>query len=356
MLEASIFQKYKTKADFDKERQAFEYQKRQQALQEQLGGLQVQQLEQQVNMPKMPFEGTGLDVSAANEAYKRNVALGMDDAMAHQQALDAVLGSRQSVDPRGNVITRNPIFGMPPRDISQMPPREAIGQRMTTFPAQQPMNQAEADQAVLGLFGGDQLQPIEGMAQAEAVMPNVVEATPQPSQQIMIDPAAFGVTSPYAREDIAKAQALANIDIQKKQQEAELKKAQEAEVNKRAYDTFNIAIKNIESSMADTATNPLVGAFPAVTPEAQTAESSVSTMAPILKQLFRSSGEGVFTDKDQQLLLDMVPTRSDYGAARQNKINMIQQVVRSKLGLPVQDYTGFGEEQTPSSATFLGWE
>ena len=115
MLEASIFQKYKTKADFDKERQAFEYQKRQQALQEQLGGLQVQQLEQQVNMPKMPFEGTGLDVSAANEAYKRNVALGMDDAMARQQALDAVLGSRQSVDPRGNVITRNPIFGMPPR-------------------------------------------------------------------------------------------------------------------------------------------------------------------------------------------------------------------------------------------------
>lgn len=61
------------------------------------------------------------------------------------------------------------------------------------------------------------------------------------------------------------------------------------------------------------------------------AEGSVAAMAPVLKQLFRTAGEGTFTDKDQQLLVSMLPTRTDTPAARQFKMTNIDNIVRAKL-------------------------
>jgi hypothetical protein len=59
-------------------------------------------------------------------------------------------------------------------------------------------------------------------------------------------------------------------------------------------------------------------------------------MAPILKQLFRDSGEGTFTDSDQALLMKMVPTRKDHPEARKAKLEMIDSIVQAKLGIGVQ--------------------
>jgi hypothetical protein len=56
-------------------------------------------------------------------------------------------------------------------------------------------------------------------------------------------------------------------------------------------------------------------------------------MAPVLKQLFRSSGEGTFTDKDQDLLMEMLPTRKDKPEARAAKLANIDAIVRAKLGM-----------------------
>jgi hypothetical protein len=56
-------------------------------------------------------------------------------------------------------------------------------------------------------------------------------------------------------------------------------------------------------------------------------------MAPVLKQIFRVAGEGTFTDKDQALLLEMVPTRKDSPEARAIKTQNIDNIIRAKLGM-----------------------
>ena len=55
-------------------------------------------------------------------------------------------------------------------------------------------------------------------------------------------------------------------------------------------------------------------------------------MAPVLKQLFRASGEGTFTDKDQEMLIAMVPTRSTLPEARVVQLAAIDSIVSAKLG------------------------
>ncbi len=91
-------------------------------------------------------------------------------------------------------------------------------------------------------------------------------------------------------------------------------------------------------------TGPVVGRFPAVSAEQQTADGAIATLAPILKQIFRSSGEGNFTDKDQELLMAMVPTRKDEPEARKAKIANIKSVVRSKMGLDESEESQISDE------------
>jgi hypothetical protein len=55
-------------------------------------------------------------------------------------------------------------------------------------------------------------------------------------------------------------------------------------------------------------------------------------MAPVLKQMFRESGEGVFTDRDQDMLIAMLPTRIDHPEAAKAKMQGIDAIVRAKLG------------------------
>lgn len=112
-----------------------------------------------------------------------------------------------------------------------------------------------------------------------------------------------------------------------------VKREEEKRTNAIVYDTYQSAMDEVKASLGKTTTGPIAGRLPAYTAGQQTAEGAVSAMAPILKQLFRSAGEGTFTDKDQELLLKMVPTRTDRPEAREAKINNINQIVKSKLGL-----------------------
>lgn len=116
------------------------------------------------------------------------------------------------------------------------------------------------------------------------------------------------------------------------------KNEKEQQKNVRAYETFKIGLDNVDEKMSKVVTAPFLGALPAVTAAGQSAQGSVDVMAPILKDLFRTAGEGTFTDKDQELLMDMLPTRSDFPEARRDKINAINDIVRSKLGM-AQDTT-----------------
>ncbi len=103
--------------------------------------------------------------------------------------------------------------------------------------------------------------------------------------------------------------------------------------NEKAWNTYNSAMTNLAKAMSGTETGPFVGFIPAVTSNQQIAEGATAVMAPILKQMFRSSGEGTFTDKDQELLMGMVPTRKDTPESRAAKIKAIDEVVKAKLGI-----------------------
>lgn len=99
--------------------------------------------------------------------------------------------------------------------------------------------------------------------------------------------------------------------------------------------TFNLyetAMAGVSRALDNTVTGPGIGILPGVTASQQTADGAVAALAPVLKQLFRASGEGTFTDKDQELLLKMVPTRNDHPEARKAKLANIDSIVRAKLG------------------------
>ena len=69
-----------------------------------------------------------------------------------------------------------------------------------------------------------------------------------------------------------------------------------------------------------------------------------ANLAPVLKGIFRSAGEGTFTDKDQELLMDMAPTAWDTDEQAAKKITNIDAIIRSKLGM-----AGADSGQAPAS-------
>lgn len=99
------------------------------------------------------------------------------------------------------------------------------------------------------------------------------------------------------------------------------------------YDLYQTARDGLLSGLENTFTGPFMGKFPAITSNQQTAEGGVAAMAPVLKQLFRVAGEGVFTDRDQALLLQMIPTRDTLPEARSKQIQNIDNIVKAKLGI-----------------------
>jgi hypothetical protein len=135
-------------------------------------------------------------------------------------------------------------------------------------------------------------------------------------QTVMVD-----TTNPANRIPVGAAPAKENAN------------AAEAQTAQNAYNSFDIAMSNVEAAFQKTSTGPLAGRIPAMTTKQQIAEGAVAALAPILKQLFRSAGEGVFTDKDQALLIEMAPKRTDTPEAAAAKTKAIRDIVAAKLGV-----------------------
>lgn len=120
-----------------------------------------------------------------------------------------------------------------------------------------------------------------------------------------------------------------------KQAETDVKAREEylqlQQSNRSAYNAYEVARNGLMAGLERANTGYFAGKVPPITEGAQIAEGGVAAMAPVLKQLFRASGEGIFTDKDQELLMSMVPTRDDLPEARLIKMELIDRLVRSKL-------------------------
>jgi hypothetical protein len=117
------------------------------------------------------------------------------------------------------------------------------------------------------------------------------------------------------------------------EKQAQAAAAKQQGANERAFNAYTVGISNVLKQFEGTETGPVLGRLLAYTEAQQKAEGAEAAMLPILKQLFRSAGEGVFTDKDQILLERMAPTRADRPGARIAKINNINQIVAAKLGM-----------------------
>lgn len=144
---------------------------------------------------------------------------------------------------------------------------------------------------------------------------------------VVISPEA-NVSAASAARAGAEAEAKAEVAATAEQQK-------ELVANQRTLEVWNVAKQGLTKALAGTRTGPEQALVPAVTSGQQTADGAVAAVAPVLKQLFRTAGEGVFTDRDQELLLDMVPTREDHPETRVAKIEMIDAIIQAKLSASV---------------------
>ena len=133
-----------------------------------------------------------------------------------------------------------------------------------------------------------------------------------------------------ASPDVKAAQAAATAGAQAGVEATTKRDADQRRFND-SFSTYETAITGLVEGLDSAATGPLVGRLPAFSTGAQVAEGAIAAMAPVLKDLFRTAGEGVFTDKDQELLLEMIPKRTDTAMARTKKLQNIDAIVRSKL-------------------------
>lgn len=148
-------------------------------------------------------------------------------------------------------------------------------------------------------------------------------------------PAANVVLSPETDVAAAEADRAGRAATARAQSEATAEQQKELTANQRTLGVWNVAKGGLERALSGTRTGPEQAMLPAVTAGQQIADGAVAAVAPVLKQLFRSAGEGVFTDRDQQLLLDMVPTREDHAETRIAKIQMIDAIIQAKLAASI---------------------
>jgi hypothetical protein len=199
-----------------------------------------------------------------------------------------------------------------------------------------------------GLDDSGRLKPLKDLTAKEYSAAVALKMTPPPvgsAEQTMTN---LGTADDVAdtRETLSEAGArgaeTGKLDVQKemlpKVREAVLavenasKVGAEDRSNSKALEVYQIGIDNIAKAMGQTKTGTFIGLLPAMSADAKTAEAALSVMAPVLKSVFRAAGEGTFTDKDQELLLGMLPKRTDPKETREAKLKMVNSIVDAKLG------------------------
>ena len=101
--------------------------------------------------------------------------------------------------------------------------------------------------------------------------------------------------------------------------------------NNRALAVYETSIDTVRSAFDKASTGPIAGWFTAMGANNQMAKASVAMMGPLMKDIFRSAGEGTFTDGDQALLMSMLPSTSDKPEAVAFKLEFMDKIIRSKL-------------------------
>jgi len=104
--------------------------------------------------------------------------------------------------------------------------------------------------------------------------------------------------------------------------------------NGKALRAYEAGIGSLSTALGNTYTGVGGDLVAALTVEGQIANASIALMAPILKDIFRGSGEGTFTKDDQEILMAMLPTLNMKPGARAAALKAVDTVVRAKLSVP----------------------
>ncbi|MFV7455405.1 hypothetical protein ACNPMX_11530 [Stenotrophomonas maltophilia] len=200
------------------------------------------------------------------------------------------------------------------------------------------MRQAGYPENEIDAFVAGQLPPdVPGLPQAGS-------APTQPMSRARPSAAQEAQATEMARQQVQLAALPARLELENNaainratgeaQVKARADQAATDRSNASASRVYESGMAGVYEGMKGTATGPIVGRLPALTDAQQIAQSTTAAMAPVLKQMFRVAGEGTFTDKDQELLMQMVPTRVDSPAAREAKMANVDNIVRAKLNMP----------------------
>ncbi len=174
-----------------------------------------------------------------------------------------------------------------------------------------------------------------------------------------IDPRASNQLTPEEAAAVARAKEQA-VQAVRLRMEPQVKKASQSAIlaanvasefaeqqksNQSAFNVYEQGLGEFEKTFNEAETGPLIGWIPAITSTQKSIEGATTVMGQVLKGVFRSSGEGTFTDQDQKQLLEMLPGRGDTKRTAESKLRMVDIVVRSKLGQPL------AQDDTPSAQT-----
>jgi len=131
--------------------------------------------------------------------------------------------------------------------------------------------------------------------------------------------------------------------------------AAKTKANNDVFSIYEVGMGAVADALGDTSTGFFAGRLPAITANQQIADGVIAAIAPVLKQMFRSAGEGVFTDKDQELLLAMIPSRKTSPEAIKSILSNVDAIVKAKLGIGQQQAAAPAQQQTTTfNSTALG--
>jgi hypothetical protein len=218
--------------------------------------------------------------------------------------------------------------------VFRAPNGEVIDVSQITEPGLRESIMQNAGQWGLVPDGGSAQLPARNVSPAQAGGGMFVGRAPE-EQAAATEAAKLGVQAQYLPQELqARTQAALAQKAGEAQVSAQADQATRDRSNSSASQVYETGMSGVYEGMRGTDTGPIAGRLPAVTTGQQIAQGATAAMAPVLKQMFRTAGEGTFTDKDQDLLMQMVPTRTDTPAAREAKMANVDNIVRAKLGMP----------------------
>lgn len=122
------------------------------------------------------------------------------------------------------------------------------------------------------------------------------------------------------------------IEIAKQRAKNLVATEKEERSNTRARAVYESGLSSLVNAFDQATTGPMLGLLPAVGSDGRVLEGAIRVMSPILKDVFRSAGEGTFSEGDRIQLEQMLPDRSDRQESAMKKLQQVDTVVQLKLG------------------------